>query len=300
MQVNLNDLAIFVEIADKGSFIQAAQSLGLPKTTVSRRIHSLEHSLGFALFYRTTRQVKLTAEGQSYLEACAPALKSLEAAHHHLKSEQIAPRGRLRVVSSFVIGNDLLGPIWGGFHKLYPEIQLEIRLENHYLDLLEQEVDLALRVGPLADSSFLARKLAVFQYLLCASPDYLKHQGKPLLPEDLQHHRCLLTTSSRQAVKWEFEKADGQQTHVLLHSQFRCNHLALSQQLAREGLGITLLPDFMIRKDLAAGRLAPVMTDWRCVPRTLYAVYPRQHYTPQSVKLFVDYLQQNLNEGFER
>jgi DNA-binding transcriptional LysR family regulator len=297
MSLNLNDLAIFIEVAEKGSFIQAAQALGLPKTTVSRRIAALETALGFGLFYRTTRQVKLSPDGEKYLQACSPALKSLESAHQQLQSEKHEARGRLRLVSSFVIGNDLLSPVLSGFHSSYPEIQLEVLLENRYLDLLKEEIDLALRVGPLPDSSFLARRIAVFQYQLCASEAYLKTAGLPLIPEDLLHHRCLLTSSSRQAVSWHFETAEGEQRKVLLSSSFRCNHLALCLQLAQDGLGIALLPDFMARPHLQSGELTPLLENWTCQSRTLYAVYPPQRQTPLPVRLFLDYLSQHLPSG---
>lgn len=294
MSLNLNDLAIFVEVAEKGSFVQAAQSLGLPKTTVSRRIAALETALGRTLFYRTTRQVRLSAEGEQYLQHCAPALHRLTEVHHQFQQLDETPRGRLRLVSSFVIGNDFLRPLLSGFHQRYPDIEMEILLENRYLDLIAHEVDLALRVGPLPDSSFLARKMAVFRYVLCASPAYLATAGKPIVPEDLLHHRCLLTSSSRQAVSWAFENQEGAQKSVSLRSHFRCNHLALCQALACDGLGITLLPDFMVQSDLVQGRLQAVLQDWTCQPRTLYAVYPPQRYTPLPVRLFLDYLSAHL------
>ncbi|MBF2054327.1 MAG: LysR family transcriptional regulator [Candidatus Sericytochromatia bacterium] len=294
MTLNLNDLAIFVEVAEKGSFVQAAQSLGLPKTTVSRRIAALEGALGRTLFYRTTRQVRLSDDGAQYLQHCAPALRRLTEAHHQFQHLDETPRGRLRLVSSFVIGNDLLRPLLSAFHQRYPDIEMEILLENRYLDLIEHEVDLALRVGPSPDSSFLARKVAVFRYVLCASPAYLTRAGAPIVPEDLQHHRCLLTSSSRQAVNWAFENLQGEQKNMALRSHFRCNHLALCQALACDGLGITLLPDFMVSADLAQGRLHSVMQDWTCQPRTLYAVYPPQRYTPLPVRLFLDHLSAQL------
>lgn len=297
MGLNLNDLAIFIEVAEKGSFIQAAQALGLPKTTVSRRIAALEAALGFGLFYRTTRQVILSPDGEKYLQACAPALKSLASAHEQLQSEKHEARGRLRLVSSFVIGNDLLSPVLSGFHSTYPNIQLEVLLENRYVDLLKEEMDLALRVGPLPDSSFIARKIAVFQYLLCASEAYLKQAGHPLTPEDLLYHRCLLTSSSRQAVSWHFETAAGEQRKVLLNSHFRCNHLALCLQLAQAGQGIALLPDFMARPHLQNGTLIPLLENWTCQSRTLYAVYPPQRQPPLPVRLFLDYLSQHLPAG---
>ena len=189
MTRDLNDTLVFVKVVEHGSFISAARALRLPKTTVSRKVQELETRLGAQLLHRTTRKLGLTEAGNVYFEHCQRIARELDEAESAVGQLQSGPRGWLRFTAPYSLGIDKIAPLLGEFHARHPEVRVEMLLSNEPLDLIDKEIDVALRVGNLPDSNLVARRLAVFRTQVYASPEYIERHGEPLHPDDLQHHR---------------------------------------------------------------------------------------------------------------
>lgn len=197
MTRDLNDTLIFVKVVEHGSFISAAKSLRLPKTTVSRKVQELETRLGAQLLHRTTRKLGLTEAGNVYFEHSQRISRELDEAENAVGQLQGGPRGWLRITAPYSIGITWIAPLLGEFHARHPEVRVEMLLSNEPLDLISKEIDVALRVGSLPDSNLAARRLSVIRTQVYASPLYLERHGEPLHPDDLQHHRTLAMQKQR-------------------------------------------------------------------------------------------------------
>src|SRR5688572_16979497 len=213
MTRDLNDTLIFVKVVEHGSFIAAAKALRLPKTTVSRKVQELETRLGAQLLQRTTRKLGLTEAGNVYFEHSQRIARDLEEAENAVGQLQGGPRGWLRITAPYSVGITWIAPLLGEFHARHPEVRVEMLLSNESLDLIAKEIDVALRVGNLPDSSLQARRLAVFRTQVYASPGYLERHGEPLRPEDLQHHRALAMQKQRgNGGNYTWPLSDGKRT----------------------------------------------------------------------------------------
>ncbi|ADV27515.1 transcriptional regulator, LysR family [Pseudoxanthomonas suwonensis 11-1] len=298
MAYDLNDTLVFVKVVEQGSFIAAARSLGLPKTTVSRKVQELETRLGAQLLHRTTRRLGLTEAGNVYFEHCQRIAQELEEAEGAVGQLQGGPRGWLRFTVPYSIGIAWISPLLGEFHARYPEIRLDMHMSNDQVDLIGSEIDVALRGGPLPDSTLIARRLAGFRTQVFASPDYLSRHGEPLHPDELQHHRILAVRkhyhSHPTRITWPL--SDGTDT-----TEFPINPLMVANDPSALigavlcGEGLTLATDVTAKPYVESGALRRVLAGWTGPEVDFNAVFPRGRVMSPKVRAFVDFLVERLS-----
>ncbi|NVK42456.1 MAG: LysR family transcriptional regulator [Oceanospirillaceae bacterium] len=285
--MNLDDLRYFVRVVEANSFTAAAERLGTQKSTLSRRISQLEDSLGIRLLQRTTRKLHLTPDGEELYERCRPLIEDLEDARHSLSAAQPEPQGRLRLTMPTELALALLDDVLASFLEQHPKIQLEVELTSRVIDLIEEGIDLAIRVGPLEDSSLIARPIAKVVRGLYAAPEYLATAAPLRTPTDLPAHRYLGLLHRNDPL--QFENWEGGETQ-LTEIPLRTNSLTLMRYMASRGFGIARLPRFYAQPLVDAGKLQPVLPDYQVPCIQVNALYPsRRHLSPRT-RLFLDHL----------
>jgi len=294
--LDLSALAVFVAVAERGSFVGASRTLGLPTSTVSRHVADLERRLGVRLLHRTTRRVSLTDEGRALLERSAGPLADLEQAAAAVHERGTVPRGRLRLTASALFATEALAPWIPGFLAAHPEVEVELDATDRTVDLVAEGYDLAFRVGPLADSSLIARHLGSVGYLTAASPAYLERHGEPVMPHELKGHRCIRVRLTSAAVVWEYDTPAGR-VQVEVGGPITVNSIPVARRLAVEGVGVCHLPAMALSGDVAEARLRPILGAWQARPRELYAVYPTSRHLAPKVRAFLDHAQRQLALG---
>ena len=293
--LDANDLLIFARVAELGGLSAAAVRLGLPKSTVSRRLAALEAHLGERLVLRTTRRQALTEFGQLLLEHARQVVAEVDAVTALREHRQAAPAGRLRVSMPGDFANLLLADMLAAFAALYPGVSLELDLSPRRVDLLGEGFDLAVRMGDLPDDTLLvARRLAAFPNGLYAAPDYLAARGDPRQPDDLHRHDGVaLLGASGEPLPWRLAR-DGQAWQGLPAVRIHANSPELLIRLARAGAGIAAVPDYFAEADLRQGRLRRVLADWQLPCPTAWAVFPGRKLMPGKTRAFLDMLQAAL------
>ncbi len=296
MSHDLNDTLIFVKVIEQGSFIAAANLLRLPKTTVSRKVQELEKRLGAQLIHRTTRKLGLTEAGNVYFEHCQRIARELSEAESAVGQLQAGTRGWLKFTVPYSLGTDRIAPLLGEFHARYPEIRINMVLSNDTLDLVGQEIDVALRLGALPDSNLIARRLAVLRTQVYASSAYIQRHGEPLHPDDLKHHRNLVMAKHQRAGGFYWNLDDGSQA-----SDFAVNPILVANDPAGLkgallcGEGLMLTADVMVRQYAEQGYVRRVLAGWTGPEYELNAVFPRGHVQSPKVRAFVDFLVEHVN-----
>jgi DNA-binding transcriptional LysR family regulator len=292
----LGAIAVFARVIEANGFTAAARALGLSKAAVSKQVARLEDRLGVRLLNRTTRRLGLTEAGRDFYERARRILAEVEEAEQAASSRQASPRGLLRVNAPVTYGIGHVVPVLPAFMRRYPEIRLDLVLNDRYVDLIEEGFDLAIRVGlePLKDSSLVARRLFATRHAVCAAPSYLAARGSPQMPADLARHDCLLYSYLSTGEEWRFLDAAGRPFGVRVAGPMRANNGDALHHAARAGLGIIYAPAFLLAEDLAAGRLVPVLSDWQTPEAAVHAVYPPGRPLGTKVRVFVDYLAETL------
>ncbi|MBP2315809.1 LysR family transcriptional regulator [Azospirillum soli] len=285
----LDDMLAFIKVVDSKSFTAAAERLNLSKSVVSRRIAELENRLGARLLNRTTRKLSLTEVGQAYYDRCTRILADLEEAEQAVADLHAAPRGRLRVNAPVSFGILHLAPAVAEFLERYPSIEIEMDLNDRYVDLIDEGYDLAVRIGRLRDSSLIAKRLAPNRQVVCASPAYLEKHGTPQTPEELSNHNCLIYTNVPTAEQWQFRVGD-QTRNVRVSGSLRANNGDLLREAAIAGVGIIVMPTFLCGDALAKGELQCLLLDYYATESNVYAVYPQNRHLSPKVRAFVDFL----------
>ncbi len=281
----------FVRVAEARSFSQAAVRLNSSKSVVSRQISALEAELGARLFHRTTRSLTLTEIGEGYFQRCVRILSEIDEANQSVSQLQAAPRGTLRVNAPMSFGFLHLAPAIPDFLARYPEVDVDMTMNDRYVDLIEEGFDLAVRIGKLDDSSLVARRLAPMRMVICASPAYLAQRGYPQTPDDLRHHECLLYNSGRlPRDEWRFIRADGSQWVMPITGRLCTNNGDALRAAALRNLGLVSLPTFIVGGDLQSGTLVSVLADWVDQGSALHAVYPHSRHLSPKVRAFVDFM----------
>lgn len=296
--IDANDLLVFARVAELGSFSRAAERLGLPKSTVSRRLAALEQRLGERLLLRTTRRQTLTEFGLQLLEHARQVAAEVEAVSALSEHRQAAPGGRLRVSMPSDLANLLLSDALAAFVALYPAISLELDLSARRVDLLGEGFDLAVRVGELPDDATLAaRSLAVFPAGLYASPDYLAEHGEPQQPADLARHDAVRQLRGNgEPAPWTLLQGE-ERWQGVPPGRAAANSPELLIRLARAGAGIAAVPDYFAAPDVRSGRLRRVLPLW-CLPSpTAWAVFPGRKLMPAKTRVFIDMLLVALGGG---
>ena len=291
---NLADIAVFVRVVERGSFTLAADELGLSRAVVSKYISRLEERLGARLLHRTTRRLSLTEAGATLFEASRGAIERIEEAEGAVAQFQSAPRGRLRVSAPMSFGILHLGPAIADFSREFPAVMLDIRLDDRFVNLVEDSVDVAVRIGVLTDSSLVARKLAITRAVACASPEYLAAHGEPETPEDLASHQCLIYSYLSTTNVWRFIAPDGREIPVAVAGNVRINNGIVLTEAALAGRGILVTPSFYVAPMLRDKRLKRILAGYKLPELGVYAVYPQRSHVPPKVRAFVDFLAQRF------
>ncbi|QCI66040.1 LysR family transcriptional regulator [Phreatobacter stygius] len=286
----VEDARIFARAVEKGSFSAAGRDLRMSAAVVSSRILALEQKLGCRLFNRTTRKIQLTSVGRSFFERIVDVLDAVERAEASVALEGGAPRGSLKVTAPLGLGRRLVGPVVTTFRAAQPNIDIRLRLAEHLLDLIGEGIDLALRMADLSDSSFIVRKVATIERILCASPAYIEAHGAPKTPDDLFDHQCLLLRfpGSRQ---FRLTLRQGREARTLAVSgAIDCDDGDVLTQWALAGSGIVMKPVFEVAEQLTRGTLVQVMPDATPEPTTLAIIYPSRQLPPPGHRAFSDLL----------
>ncbi|WSH63238.1 LysR family transcriptional regulator [Rhizobium ruizarguesonis] len=291
--IDLNDITIFARVTEAGSFTAAARLLGMPKTTISRRIAALERELGVRLLQRTTRSLNLTASGRLYYEESSQALHIIEGANLRLAEARAEPAGTIRISAPVGFGGHFLQDAIFEFLSTYPKTSVELRLTDDRLNLVESGIDLAFRTGVLEDSTLIARKLGSTHRLLCASPDYLARRSTPDVPEDLARHDCVIAGQTAQA-QWLLEGPHGQET-IAVSGRFAANEMQAVMAAAIAGYGIAQLPHGVADACIKDGRLRRVLDGYTTPAGGLHVVYPSSRHLPPLVKTFIELAIKRLN-----
>ncbi len=290
--MNLNEMVVFAKVVQAGSFRAAARELQMPKSTVSRRVAALEERLGARLLQRTTRKLSLTELGDVYLHHCTRIVAEIEEAELAVTKLQAAPRGVLRV--SAPLNPGFLGPTITEFLRRYPETRIEMVSTDRVVDLVAEGIDVAIRVGRLADSTLICRALGKGSMLVVASPDYVDRHGAPETPNDLKTHDCLVFAAGQTRTQWQLRS--GQTTsNVTVSARIVVNDFGILQQAALTSLGIALLPLQLCLEHIEAGRLVHLLPDWRPPDVPMQAVYPSTRHLSPKLTSFLDLLRAQLS-----
>lgn len=284
---DLNDIVVFARVVEAGSFTAAARQLGMPKTTVSRRIAALEREVGVRLLQRTTRSLNMTDAGRLYYEQSSQALRTIENANLQLAEARVEPSGTLRISAPVGFGGYFLSSAVFDFLAAYPKTKVELRLTDDTLSLIENGIDLAFRTGILPDSTLIARKLGSTHRVLCASPDYLARCGVPVVPEDLAHHHCVIAGPSTSNAHWVLDGPHGQET-VTVSGRFAANEMQAVVAAAIAGYGIAQLPHRTAEASIKDGRLRRILDGYTTPVGGLHVVYPSSQHLSPLVKAFID------------
>jgi DNA-binding transcriptional LysR family regulator len=285
--INLNDIVVFIRVVEAGSFTAAARLLGMPKTTVSRRIASLEREVGVRLVQRTTRSLNMTDAGRLYYKQSSQALRTIEDANLRLAETRAEPSGTIRISAPVGFGAHYLTSAVFDFLAAFPKTQVELHLTDDKLNLVENRIDLAFRTGILPDSTLTARKLGSTHRILCGSPDYLARHGEPQAAADLARHHCVIAGPSTGSAHWVLDGPRGQET-VSVSGRFAANEMQAVIAAAIAGYGIAQLPYQVAEALVRNGRLRRVLGDYTTPVGGVYAVYPTSRHVSPLVKAFIE------------
>lgn len=285
---DLNEMAIFAIVVNTGSFTKAADKLKLPKSTVSRKVSQLEKRVGVRLINRTTRNLKPTETGKLYYSQCLKMLEQAEEADRIVTNMQSEPSGLLRISTPLSFGTPFFIKVIKRFLEKYPKVNIEIVADNKQVDLLEHEVDIAFRIGPLSDSSLIARNIGTARLSLCATPEYLAQYGEPKTIQELEQHTCI----SHPASPWVFQNSTGN-IEFQPSSRMIANDMEMIRKMVKQGFGIGAVPQILISDDLNDKSLIPVLPEFPFLDRTFYLVYPSRREPPSKVVAFTDFIFSN-------
>lgn len=288
-------LLSFIKTASFGSFTAAAKQLGITPAAVSKNVQKLEDELGVRLFQRTTRQLSLTEEGQILFERCRDPVDDLELATSAITDYRNAVAGTLRVSCATTFGRRILAPWLPEFMARYPQLEMEVAMDDRFSDLIAESYDVAIRGGDLPESNMVARRLMDITAAVYGAPDYFRRYGEPKTPEDLKKHNCiaLRMSGSNRLLPWEFEK-DGILLTPEVHGTLIVNDTEAILEAVSVGHGIALLSDLLVKTDPRGAKLQRVLADYRFPPRGLYACYPNRKHLPRKIKAFIDFLVEKL------
>ena len=299
----LDAMHIFVRIAELGSFTAVAEQMGLARSVVTRQIAALESHLGVKLMVRNTRRLSLTSAGSAYLEKCKVVLDLIEAAEASVMEERLTPRGNIRIGVPLSFGLKKLTPMLLEFSERYPDINLEIVFDDHQMNLIEEGMDLSIRIATQLAPGDIVRKLGSCRLFTVASPDYLKQYGRPSHPSELINHECLGYTLTASGMSWGF-MVEGHLETFYIRSRIKANNGDALTEAAARGLGITRQPDFIVDDYLATGQVETILDEFNAAELGIYAILSSNRYVPHRVRVLLDFLanrlSENKNEGIKK
>ena len=284
------EMTAFVRAVETGGFSAAAREMGLTPSALSKLVTRLEDRLGARLLHRTTRRLQLTAEGEAFYARARPILTAMDEAEAEVTQAGASPRGLLRLHCGSTFGMHQLAPAIPRFLERHPAVEIDITISDQPLGAMEEAMDLAIRIGPLDESSLVARRICNLERVICASPAYLQRCGTPRTPDDLQQHNCLWITSLPALRRWPFDTDDGIRV-VHVGGNVAANNAETILQLALAGVGVTRLSDVVVAEAIRRGTLVQILTDWHHVePVPLFATYPSGRNLSPKVRAMVDFL----------
>ena len=287
----IQGIALFVRVVETGSFSKAATSLGITQPTATKHIAFLEKRLGSLLLHRSTRGVTPTEIGQIYYEKCKVISRELEDADNLAALLQSKIQGKLSISSSVAFGRRILTPLVLEFMSQHPQLQVHLSLDDHYVNLVEEGIDLAIRMGRLPDSSLGSRYLGLNPRVLVASPAYLKEHGTPKHPTELAEHQALIYSSVQDNHRWHFSGADGAALSVPVKGPLYSNNLSTLLAATIAKMGLAALPWYVAHRSVKKGNLQPILTDWTLPSQEIHAVFSSPRLVPGKVSQYIDWLQ---------
>ena len=282
-------MSVFVNVVREGGFSAAAKVLELAPSAVSKQVSRLEDRLNVRLLNRTTRQLSMTEEGETYFQRATAILADIEEAESLVADRHGSPRGMLRVTSSITFGRHQIVPLMPEFLNAFPDVRLQLSLSDNVVDLVQERFDVAIRVADLNDSSLVVRRLAVDRRVVCAAPSYLERYGTPQSPEALRDHNCLVIMNIPSMQDWEFIFG-GTTRKIHVEGRLETNSGVAVHEAALDSIGIAQLPAYLVAPDLRAGRLVSFLEDRLAKGKTIYVVYPHTRHLSPKVRAFIDFL----------
>ncbi|MBB5367614.1 MULTISPECIES: LysR family transcriptional regulator [unclassified Janthinobacterium] len=286
----LRSMEIFVAVVDQGSFTAAADSFRISPVMVGKHVKYLEQRLGTRLLTRTTRRQNLTEIGQQYVEQCRQILAQIAAAETGAEAMRATPRGKLKISAPVSFGSERIAPLMADYLTAYPDVSLELNLNDRMVDLVEEGYDAAIRIGALEDSSMVARPLRHYAMVICASPDYLARHGTPRTPDELLQHECVDFMQWSRHMRWRLSGKEARHDSAPAESRFRSNNGQALRMAALHGFGIVMQAEILLADDIAAGTLVPILQDYVPAPRLMHLLYPRDRQPTPKLTTFIDFI----------
>jgi DNA-binding transcriptional LysR family regulator len=294
----LQGIELFIRVVETGSFSKASADLGITQPTATKHIAALERRLGARLLHRSTRGVTPTEIGALYYDKCVLIARALEEADSLAALQQSSLRGQLRISTSVAFGRRVMVPLVIGFMREHPQLQIDLSFDDRYVNLVEQGVDLAIRMGRLADSSLGASYLGLNPWVLVASPDYLARRGTPEAPDQLGAHSALIYSTVQGDERWHFTGPDGRALQVPVHGPLRSNNLSALLAAARAGMGVAALPWYVAHASVTERTVQPILTEWTLPSQEIHAVFPSPKLVPTKVTGLINWLQGQFGQAW--
>jgi DNA-binding transcriptional LysR family regulator len=288
---NLTGMMVFAQVVQSGSFSKAADELGMSKSSVSKKVSFLEDRLGVRLLNRTTRKLSLTEVGHVFFERCERIMNEAEEAELAITKLQDEPRGQLKLSAPVSFGLVYLGKPLAEFVKRYPDLSVDLHLNDRYVDIVDEGFDMSIRIGRLPDSSLIAKKVGTSRLITVASPNYWKEKGKPAHPNDLIDHDCVSYTLALAPQVWMYED-QGKELAVRIEPNHTANNGNVILDMVAAGAGVALSPSFICAPYLKEGSLETALVDYEKEPINIYAVYPHNRHLSAKVRMFIDHLKE--------
>lgn len=290
----VNAIQVFIRVVETSSFSRAAAELGITQPTATKAVAATENRLGVRLLHRSTRGVTLTEVGNLYYEKCKAIERAIDEAENQATQVQRGEGGLLRISTSVAFGRRVLVPITLQYMRINPAVRIDISFDDRYVDLVEQGVDLAVRMGQMSDSSLGARHLGLNPWVMVGTEDYLQEHGEPRSAADLADHACIIYSSVQGDDRWRLTPPEGSSSSVAVKGPFRSNNLSAVLAATSAGMGLCILPWYVARESIAAGIVRPVMTDHGLPAQEMHAVFPSPKLVPKKTTAFIDHLQDTL------
>ena len=292
----LDGMRTIVAVVEAGSFTAASERQGMSKALVSKYVGEVEGRLGVRLFNRSTRRLSLTEEGQGYYDQVVPLLEEYSVIVDNVTGAQSAPRGLLKISVPQTFGEMSLSPLIPKFLKAYPDLSIDVQLSDRMIDMLEEGIDVVIRIGSVEDSSLIARHIKTLPLSLCASPAYIKQQGKPQSAQQIAEHTCIIDSNFRIGKQWPIVSPDGQTELIEVSSNIAVNSPRAVKEIAMVGGGIGMIPRFIIETELKQGILQEILPGYKTLEFGLFAIYPHRRYLSKKVRCFIDFLMDEFSE----
>jgi DNA-binding transcriptional LysR family regulator len=286
----LDGLKTIVAVVETGSFTAASERLGMSKALASKYVGEVEDKLGVRLFNRSTRRLALTEAGRSYYERALPLLEEFAELVDNVTGEQSNPQGLLRVSVPVTFGEMKLSPLIPKFLARYPDMRVELQLLDRMIDMLEEGIDVVIRIGGVDDSNLIARHIKSLPLILCASPQYIQEHGQPRCAQDISEHNCIIDSNFRIGKQWPIISPDGVTDSIAVTSKVAANSPRAVKEIAIAGGGIGMIPRFIVEDAFAEGSLVEILPGYSTLEFGLFAIYPHRRYLPKKVRCFIDFM----------